>query len=51
MEKKKVMGGRLLNHQPDGENIIKKISRVKKEMREMDKINTMLKVDRIKNLF
>lgn len=56
MEKKKdltglkVTNGRLLNHRPDGENIIKKISRVKKEMHMMDKVNTILRAEQIKNI-
>jgi hypothetical protein len=57
MEKKKdltglkVTNGRLLNHRPDGENIIKKISRIKKEMHTMEKVNTILKAEQIKKMF
>lgn len=57
MEKKKdltglkVVNGRLLNHQPDGENIIKKISRIKKEMHINDKVNTILRAEQIKKIF
>lgn len=57
MEKKKdltglkVKDGRLLNHRPDGENIIKKISRVKKEMHTMEKVNTILRAEQIKKMF
>lgn len=57
MEKKKdltgliVKDGRLLNYQPDGENIIKKISRIKKEMHVNDKVNTILRAEQIKKMF
>ena len=57
MQKKKdltgltVKDGRLLNHQPDGENIIKKISRIKKEMHMNDKVNTILRAEQIKKIF
>lgn len=57
MEKKKdltglkVVNGRLLNHQPDGENVIKKISRIKKEMHINDKVNTILRAEQIKKIF
>ena len=57
MEKKKdltglkVVSGRLLNHQPDSENVIKKISRIKKEMHMNDKVNAILRAEQIKNMF
>lgn len=47
----KVKDGRLLNYQPDSENVIKKISRVKKEMKMNEKVNAILRADQIKNMF
>jgi len=57
MEKKKdlnglkVKDGRLLNYQPDGENLIKKISRMKKEIHINEKVNTILRAEQIKKMF
>lgn len=57
MEKKKdltglkVKDGRLLNYQPDGENMIKKISRIKNEMKINEKVNTILRAEQIKKMF
>jgi hypothetical protein len=57
MEKKKdlsgllVKDGRLLNFQPDGQNLIKKISHMKKEMKINEKVNTILRAEQIKKMF
>jgi hypothetical protein len=47
----KVKDGRLLNYQPDGENMIKKISRIKNEMKINEKVNTILRAEQIKKMF
>jgi hypothetical protein len=57
MEKKKdlsgllVKDGRLLNFQPDGQNLIKKISHIKREMKMNEKVNTILRAEQIKKMF
>ena len=57
MEKKKdlsglfVKDGRLLNYQPDGENVIKKITRIKNEMKLNEHVNAVLRAEQIKRMF
>lgn len=56
MEKKKdlsgllVKDGRLLNFRPDGQNLIKKISNMKREMKINEKVNTILRAEQIKKM-
>ena len=47
----KVVNGRLLNHRPDSENVIKKISRIKKEMKQNEKVNAILRAEQIRKMF
>jgi len=57
MEKKKdlsglfVKDGRLLNYQPDGENVIKKITRIKNEIKINEHVNAVLRAEQIKKMF
>ena len=57
MDKKKdlvglfVKDGRLLNYQPDGENVIKKITRIKNEIKVNEQVNSILRAEQIKKMF